>query len=266
MLYCYGALWYNYSKHNQANDFNHIVDIFFSYWRGLVPGLGNRPAQNRPTARDSNVCKMPQEQALVYWFFKWPLKTRFIVIHRSHWIYYNGSISHDDVIKWKHFPRYWPFVWGIHRWPVDSPDKGQWRGALMLYLIWAWINGWVNNREAGDLRRHRAYHHVIVMKLPYFNEAEWRIYGSVNIYFFQLMACRLIAAMPLSEPVKTYCLQGTGWNSEMFHIHMMTSFNGNIFRVTGHLCGELTGHRIFLTIASVVPCVFAILYYHWSVL
>ena len=25
------------------------------------------------------------------------------------------SISHDDVIKWKHFPRYWPFVRGIHR-------------------------------------------------------------------------------------------------------------------------------------------------------
>ena len=23
--------------------------------------------------------------------------------------------SHDDVIKWKHFPRYWPFVRGIHR-------------------------------------------------------------------------------------------------------------------------------------------------------
>ena len=22
---------------------------------------------------------------------------------------------HDDVIKWKHFPRYWPFVRGIHR-------------------------------------------------------------------------------------------------------------------------------------------------------
>ena len=27
-------------------------------------------------------------------------------------------IFHDDVIKWKHFPRYWPFVRGIHRWPV----------------------------------------------------------------------------------------------------------------------------------------------------
>ena len=24
--------------------------------------------------------------------------------------------SHDDVIKWKHFPCYWPFVRGIHRW------------------------------------------------------------------------------------------------------------------------------------------------------
>ena len=39
---------------------------------------------------------------------------------------------HDDVIKWKHFPRYRPFVQGIHRLPVSSLHKGQWRGALML--------------------------------------------------------------------------------------------------------------------------------------
>ena len=32
---------------------------------------------------------------------------------------------HDDVIKWKHFPRYWPFASGIHRSTVDSPHKGQ---------------------------------------------------------------------------------------------------------------------------------------------
>ena len=44
---------------------------------------------------------------------------------------------------------------GIHRWPVNSPHKGQWRGALMFSLICTWINGWVNNREAGDLRHHR---------------------------------------------------------------------------------------------------------------
>ena len=51
--------------------------------------------------------------------------------------------NHDDVIKWKHFPRYWPFVRGIHRSPVNSPHKGQWRGALVFYLIHAWTNGWV---------------------------------------------------------------------------------------------------------------------------
>ena len=47
---------------------------------------------------------------------------------------------HDDVIKWKHFPRYWPFVRGIHRSPVNFPHKGQWRGALMFSLICARVN------------------------------------------------------------------------------------------------------------------------------
>ena len=75
------------------------------------------------------------------------------------------SILLDDVIKWKHFLRYWPFVLGIHRSVVNSPHKGQWRGALMFSLICAWINGWVNNRESGDLRRHRSYYDVIVMDM-----------------------------------------------------------------------------------------------------
>ena len=73
------------------------------------------------------------------------------------------QINHDKVIKWKHFPRYWTFVRGIHRSPVNSPHKGQWRGALMFSLICVWINGWVNNREAGDLRRYRAHYDVTVM-------------------------------------------------------------------------------------------------------
>ena len=73
------------------------------------------------------------------------------------------SSYHDDVIKWKHFPRYWPFVWEIHRSSVNSPHRGQWRGALMFVLICVWINGWVNNRKAGDLRGYRAHYDVIVM-------------------------------------------------------------------------------------------------------
>ena len=77
---------------------------------------------------------------------------------------YNGNPTpHDDVIEWKHFPRYWPFVRGIHRSPVNSPHKGQWRGAWMFSLICARINSWVNNGEAGDLRRHRSHYDVIVM-------------------------------------------------------------------------------------------------------
>ena len=71
--------------------------------------------------------------------------------------------QHDDVIKWKHFPRYWPFVREIHRSPVKSSHKGQWRGVLMFSLIYTWINGWVNNREAGDWRRHSGHYDVIVM-------------------------------------------------------------------------------------------------------
>ena len=61
------------------------------------------------------------------------------VVVRRH----RGICYHDDVIKWKHFPRYWPLVRGIHRSPVNSPHKGQWRRALMFSLICVWINAWI---------------------------------------------------------------------------------------------------------------------------
>ena len=85
--------------------------------------------------------------------------------------YSNCFAYHDIVIKWKHFPRYWPFVRGIHRWPVNSPHKGQWRGALMFSLICVWVNSRINNRKAGDLRRYSAHHcnDIIVMIFTIFN-------------------------------------------------------------------------------------------------
>ena len=79
---------------------------------------------------------------------------------------WNGGthcMVHGDVIKWRHFPRYWPFVRWIHRSPVNSPHKGQRRGALMFSLICTWIMGLVNNRKTGDLRRRRAYYDVTLM-------------------------------------------------------------------------------------------------------
>ena len=67
------------------------------------------------------------------------------------------SSTHDDVTNWKHFPRHWPFVRGIHRSAVNSPHKVQWRRALVFSLICAWTNDRANNLDAGDLRRHRLH-------------------------------------------------------------------------------------------------------------
>ena len=94
---------------------------------------------------------------------------RSLILIRGRMCRWTGSqhwLKHDDVIKWNHFSRYWPFVRGIHQSPANSPHKGQWRGAVMFSLICAWINGWVNNREAGDLRRHRSHYDVTVMDEP----------------------------------------------------------------------------------------------------
>ena len=48
----------------------------------------------------------------------------------------------------------------------NSPHIGQWRGVLMFSLIYVWINGWVNNGEAGDLRRYRTHYDVTVIPTP----------------------------------------------------------------------------------------------------
>ena len=78
---------------------------------------------------------------------------------------YNSPLQ--TIPWWRHqmktFPRYWSFVRGIHRTPVNSSHQAQWHRALMFSLICAWINGWVNNGEAGDLRRHHAHYDGTVM-------------------------------------------------------------------------------------------------------
>ena len=61
---------------------------------------------------------------------------------------------------------------------VDSPHKGHRRGALMFSLICPWTNGWENNRETGDLRRHRAHYYVIVM---YFQDTSELFFEDVRV-------------------------------------------------------------------------------------
>ena len=111
---------------------------------------------NKPTDSQGNprVCHYPTEKVM----------SGSISLNGIQWL--GIKLYHDDVIKWKYLPRYWSFVRGIHRSSVNSPHKGQWRGALMFSFICAGINGWVNNGEAGDLRGHRTHYDVIVMLIP----------------------------------------------------------------------------------------------------
>ena len=87
--------------------------------------------------------------------------------------------NHDDIFKWKHFPRCWPFVRGMNRLPVDFPHIGQWRGALMTFFYLRLIK-----RLSKQSRRHRAHCDVTVM--PGFSRVVTThrgcTYASVNLF------------------------------------------------------------------------------------
>ena len=96
-----------------------------------------------------------------------------ILIHLFHTTFVCECDCPWRYIKLKCFPHYWHFVRGIHRSPVNSPHKGQWRGTLMFSLISVWINDWVNNYEASDLRRYHAHYVITVMYFRLFRDNKW---------------------------------------------------------------------------------------------
>ena len=83
-----------------------------------------------------------------------------------------GTDEHDDVIKWKHFPRNWPFVRGIH---CDAPVTQ----SFVVFFDLRPNKRLSNNDEAGDLRRYRAHYDVIVMEV--FNGT---VFGTVIMHSF----------------------------------------------------------------------------------
>ena len=180
------------------------------------------------------------------WFLQIHSLTLSFVCFGSIW---SEHCSHDDVIKCNLFPRYWPFVKGIHRSPVDSPHKDQWRGALMLFLICPWTNGWANYRDAVDLRRHRAHYDLTVMRTSTIRcicwpsnrnilvishepfRAKFIFMKHTNIYIYPII---YLPAVTLLKQLNFFLVDVA---------IMMTSSNGNILRVTGPLYGEFIGHR-----------------------
>ena len=67
------------------------------------------------------------------------------------------------------------FVWGNHRWPLNSPHKWPVTRSFDVFFHLCLNNGWVNDREASDLRRHRAHHDVIVMRRCYFHQEGFQV-------------------------------------------------------------------------------------------
>ena len=141
----------------------------FVYWIQSLHSLWNFNWQsNNPV---NNICACGKLQYKLSHFYNTRILSYGYVSIQTYLVYIALTFptqpwvitNHDDVIKWKHFPRYWPFVRGIHWSPVNFPHKGQWRGVLMFSLICTWINGCVNNDDAGDLRRHYADYDVIAM-------------------------------------------------------------------------------------------------------
>ena len=96
----------------------------------------------------------------------------------SHHTHISENEYHSKNAWWRHqmetFSALLALCAGIHWSPVSSPHKGQWHGALMFSLICAWTNGWVNNREAGDLRRHRAHYDIIVMEINWIRHQQYK--------------------------------------------------------------------------------------------
>ena len=115
------------------------------------------------------------------------------------------------------------------------------RGALMFSLICVWINDWVNNREAGDLRRYRTHYDVIVMGPR--SHPPWRAVWCLLWIFINLHLPLVRDHLVVKTTLGVVFFERLHCSLTLIGYPMMASSNGNIFRVTDPLYGEFTGHR-----------------------
>ena len=85
----------------------------------------------------------------------------------------------------------------------ELPTQRPVMGALMCSLICTRINSWVNNREAGHLRRHRAHYDVIVMvKSKNDFISDW-VSDIIRIWYQHYASCTILKMLPFGSPSKT---------------------------------------------------------------
>ena len=75
------------------------------------------------------------------------------------------KFTHDDVIKWKHFPRYWSFVWKSS--PGNSPVTAEFPSQRPVTQSFDVLFDLGLERTVVGLRRHRAQYDVIVITLEF---------------------------------------------------------------------------------------------------
>ena len=109
--------------------------------------------------------------------------------------------------------------------PVNSPYKGQWRGTLMFCLTCAWINGWVNNREAGDLRRHRAHYDVTVMSIGSCEAKFSHISIKIQTFSFRTMHMKIPSAKCRPFCSRAIALINFSWVTHAYMYHQGETYD-----------------------------------------
>ena len=137
---------------------------------------------------------------------------------------------------WRHqmdfFPHYWPFVRGITgpRWiPRTKASDAELR--CFLWCASVWINSWVNNHEASDLRRYRTHYDVIVIRREKMKGNIW----SKEWYDMGAMSFQITGISPVV--LNSLCKL---WQKENFK----ASWHGNIFYITASFWKRYTGNSL----------------------
>ena len=145
---CYDLLLVDSWWRHQMETFSALLAIC----AGNSPVTGEFPAQ-RPVTRSFDVffdLRLNKRLSKLSWGWWFETLSRLLWRHRN---VYPSWRRH----QMETFLRYWPFVRGIHRSQMPMTRS------FMFSLISAWTNGWANNRDVCDLRRHRAHYDATIL-------------------------------------------------------------------------------------------------------